>query len=70
MKKHLLHSQQPEINSIDSLLAEMVLDEALLTFRKEQIAQQIDNSLCNRNKEEFLRLTEELTRILNTNSPL
>jgi uncharacterized protein YpiB (UPF0302 family) len=70
MKKHLLHSQQPEINSIDSLLAEMVLDEALLTFRKEQIAQQIDNSLRNRNKEEFLRLTEELTRIFNTNSPL
>jgi uncharacterized protein YpiB (UPF0302 family) len=69
MKKHLLHSPQPEINSVDSLLAEMVLDEALLTFRKEQIIQQIDISLTNRNKEEFMRLTEELKRILSTNQP-
>jgi uncharacterized protein YpiB (UPF0302 family) len=66
MKKHLLHSPQPEINSIDSLLAEMVLDEALMAFRKEQITQQIDISLRNRNKEEFMRLTDELTRILST----
>jgi uncharacterized protein YpiB (UPF0302 family) len=69
MKKHLLHSPQPEINSVDSLLAEMVLDEALLTFRKEQIIQQIDISLTNRNKEEFMQLTEELKRILSTNQP-
>ncbi|MEG9297812.1 IDEAL domain-containing protein [Mangrovibacillus sp. Mu-81] len=66
MKKHLLHSPQPETNSIDSLLAEMVLDEALMTFRKEQITQQIDISLRNRNKEEFQRLTDELILIRNT----
>ncbi len=48
---------------MDSLFAEMILDEALLTFRKEQITQGIDQSLRQRNKEEFLRLTEELNHI-------
>jgi uncharacterized protein YpiB (UPF0302 family) len=41
----------------------MILDKALLTFRKEQLEQKIDQSLRDRNKEEFLRLTEELNQI-------
>ncbi|MFP3360338.1 IDEAL domain-containing protein, partial [Planococcus sp. SIMBA_143] len=60
MKKYLLNSPQSDVNHMDSLFAEMILDEALLTFRKEQIAQGIDQALHKRNKEEFLRLTEEL----------
>ncbi|OXS63809.1 IDEAL domain-containing protein [Bacillus sp. V-88] len=64
MKKYLLNSPQSDVNHMDSLFAEMILDEALLTFRKEQIAQGIDQALCNRNKKEFLRLTEELKEIL------
>ncbi|MCC5800919.1 MULTISPECIES: IDEAL domain-containing protein [Rossellomorea] len=63
MKKYLLNSPQSDVNHMDSLFAEMILDEALLTFRKEQIAQGIDQALCNRNKKEFLRLTEELKEI-------
>ncbi|WP_064094102.1 IDEAL domain-containing protein [Rossellomorea aquimaris] len=63
MKKNLLNSPQSDVNHMDSLFAEMILDEALLTFRKEQITQGIDQSLRQRNKEEFLRLTEELNHI-------
>ncbi|CAN7510422.1 IDEAL domain-containing protein [Rossellomorea sp. LjRoot5] len=63
MKKYLLNSPQSDVNHMDSLFAEMILDEALLTFRKKQIAQDIDQALCNRNKKEFLRLTEELKEI-------
>ncbi|MCA0149464.1 MULTISPECIES: IDEAL domain-containing protein [Rossellomorea] len=63
MKKYLLNSPQSDVNHMDSLFAEMILDEALLTFRKEQIAQGIDQALCKRNKKEFLRLTEELKEI-------
>lgn len=60
MEKNLLNSPYPEINVIDSLFAEMVLDKALLDFQKEKIQQKIDQSLRDRNKKEFLRLTEEL----------
>lgn len=63
MKKYLLNSPQSDVNHMDSLFAEMILDEALLTFRKEQIALGIDQALCKRNKKEFLRLTEELKEI-------
>ncbi|WP_226672433.1 IDEAL domain-containing protein [Rossellomorea aquimaris] len=65
MKKYLLNSPQSDVNHMDSLFAEMILDEALLTFRKEQIAQGIDQALHKRNKEEFLRMTEELKQIQN-----
>ncbi|WP_338788616.1 IDEAL domain-containing protein [Metabacillus sp. FJAT-53654] len=63
MEKNLLNSPQPEVNVIDSLFAEMVLDNALLNFRKEKIHEKIDQSLRNRNKSEFLRYTEELKNI-------
>ncbi|MBK5463501.1 IDEAL domain-containing protein [Peribacillus sp. TH16] len=54
---------QPEINVKDSEFAEMVINKALLNFRKEQIRKEIDQSLQDKNKEEFLRLTEELKNI-------
>lgn len=63
MEKKLLNSPQPEVNVLDSLFAEMVLDKALLDFRKEEIQQKIDQSLRDRNKREFLRLTEELKNV-------
>ncbi|MBM7585440.1 uncharacterized protein YpiB (UPF0302 family) [Bacillus pakistanensis] len=63
MEKKLLNSPQHEVNAMDSLFAEMVLDKALFDFRKEKIQQKIDQSLQNRNKKEFLRLTEELKKI-------
>ncbi|MGM0878618.1 MAG: IDEAL domain-containing protein [Bacillota bacterium] len=65
MDKFLLNtSQQPEINTLNSLYAEMVLDKALRDFRIDQTLMEIDRSLQYKNKEEFLRLTEELKIIL------
>jgi uncharacterized protein YpiB (UPF0302 family) len=63
MEKNLLNSPQPEVNIMDSLLAEMVLDKALRDFRKEKIQKKIDLSLRDNNKAEFLRLTEELKKV-------
>ncbi|MGG5254281.1 IDEAL domain-containing protein [Neobacillus sp. SM06] len=63
MEKNLVNStQHPEENQ-DSLLAEMVLKNALLDFRRNEILKEIDQSLKTRNKEQFLRLTEELKKI-------
>ena len=64
MERNLLNtSPQPEVTVMDSEWAEMVLNKALRDFRKEQIRKEIDQSLQNRNKEEFLRLTEQLKNI-------
>lgn len=64
MEKYLLNAPvQPEVNVMDALFAEIVLDKSLYDFRKQQIQQKIDHSLQNRNKDEFLRLTEELKNI-------
>ncbi|MCK2005526.1 IDEAL domain-containing protein [[Brevibacterium] frigoritolerans] len=64
MEKNLANTQpQLEINVKDSEFAEMVINKALLNFRKEQIRKEIDQSLQDQNKEEFLRLTEELKNI-------
>jgi uncharacterized protein YpiB (UPF0302 family) len=63
-KKYLLNPpQQPDVKILDSLFAEMVLEKALINFRKEQIQKEIDQSLQDKNKDEFLRLTEELKNI-------
>ncbi|MFJ7511921.1 IDEAL domain-containing protein [Peribacillus simplex] len=64
MEKNLANTPpQSEINVKDSEFAEMVINKALLNFRKEQIRKEIDQSLQDKNKEEFLRLTEELKNI-------
>ncbi|MBT2701108.1 IDEAL domain-containing protein [Bacillus sp. ISL-40] len=63
MEKNLLNSPQPEVNVMDSLFAEMVLDKALRDFRKEKIQKKIDLSLRDKNKAEFIRLTEELKKV-------
>ncbi|MGE6717494.1 IDEAL domain-containing protein [Peribacillus frigoritolerans] len=64
MEKNLANTpSQPEINVKDFEFAEMVINKALLNFQKEQIRKEIDQSLQDQNKEEFLRLTEELKNI-------
>lgn len=63
MEKNLLNSLEPEVNVMDSLFAEVMLDKALLDFRKEKIKQKIDQSLRDKNKREFLILTEELKNV-------
>jgi uncharacterized protein YpiB (UPF0302 family) len=67
MEKNLLNTlPETEVNIVDSEfaeMAEMVLNKVLNDFLKEQLLKEIDRSLENRNKEEFLRLTEELKNI-------
>lgn len=50
-------------NATDALIAEMLLEKSLRTFRKEQIMKEIDISLAERNKTDFLRLVKELEEI-------
>jgi uncharacterized protein YpiB (UPF0302 family) len=64
MEKNLLNTlPETEVNVVDSEFAEMVLNKVLNDFLKEQLLKEIDRSLEVRNKEEFLRLTEELKNI-------
>ncbi|MDR7002361.1 IDEAL domain-containing protein [Neobacillus niacini] len=63
MEKKLLNSPQQPNEDMDSKMAEMVLNNALLEFRKAKIREEIDHSLMERNKEKFLKLTEELKKI-------
>ena len=61
MEKNLLNIlPENEVNIAVSEFAEMVLNKALLDFQKEQLRKEIDRSLEERNKEEFLRLTDKL----------
>nr|WP_254119374.1 IDEAL domain-containing protein [Bacillus sp. FJAT-29790] len=53
---------QPEEN-LDSQIAEKILNNALQAYRREKLKMEIDQTLSDRNKEEFLRLTEELKSI-------
>lgn len=63
MEKHLLNSPEQLDENMDEILAEQFLNNALQTFRREQLRLLIDNALTERNKEEFMRLTEELKSI-------
>ncbi|OLS41868.1 IDEAL domain-containing protein [Bacillus sp. MRMR6] len=63
MEKRLLNSPQQADTNNDSVIAEMLLNNALLEFQKELIRKEIDQSLADRNKKAFLQLTEELKKI-------
>ncbi|HYK72492.1 MAG TPA: IDEAL domain-containing protein [Pseudoneobacillus sp.] len=64
MKKnyYLNPPPNPDQYNMDSLLAEMILDKALLDFQIKKIKKEIDIALTNHNKNDFLRLTEELKK--------
>lgn len=64
MKKYYLNAPQSPVVTDHSMLAEMVLDKALRNFQKERLLKEIDHALENKNKKEFLRLTEELKKYL------
>ncbi len=63
MEKRLLNSPQPTDENNDSVIAEMFLNHALIEFRREVLRKEIDLSLQERNKEAFLKLSEELKKI-------
>ncbi|WP_416826331.1 IDEAL domain-containing protein [Ectobacillus polymachus] len=63
MNKYFLNQPQFDENVTDAQFAEMVFDKVLHDARKAKLLKEIDQSLLTKNKEEFLRLTEELKRI-------
>ncbi|MFE8064756.1 IDEAL domain-containing protein [Priestia aryabhattai] len=50
-------------NLRDEILAELFLDKMMNNFKKSKILEEIDQSLKNKDKEAFLRLTEELRSV-------
>ncbi|WP_445487053.1 IDEAL domain-containing protein [Niallia sp. 03133] len=65
MEKYLLNAPKQSVgNVMDSLFAEMVLEKALYEFRKTSIKKQIDSTLMNGDKKEFMRLSNELNQLL------
>ncbi|MFP7295874.1 IDEAL domain-containing protein [Neobacillus niacini] len=63
MEKRLLNSPQQIDENNDSAIAEMFLNHALNEFRRDVLRKEIDLSLQERNKEAFLKLSEELKKI-------
>ncbi|MBN6885986.1 uncharacterized protein YpiB (UPF0302 family) [Cytobacillus horneckiae] len=63
MEKYTLNSTVQSDENQMSLVAEQVLNEALLAFRKEKLRQEIDKTLQERNKEKFMELTKELNNL-------
>jgi uncharacterized protein YpiB (UPF0302 family) len=50
-------------NLRDEMLAELFLDQMMNNFKKSKILEEIDQSLKNKNKEAFFRLTGELKSV-------
>ncbi|RAS72796.1 IDEAL domain-containing protein [Priestia endophytica] len=54
---------QVEVNIHDEVVAELFLNQVVKDFKKFKILEEIDQSLKNKDKETFLRLTAELQSI-------
>jgi len=50
-------------NLRDEMLAKLFLDQMVSDFKRSKILERIDHSLKNKDKEAFLRLTEELKSV-------
>ncbi|MFP3846215.1 IDEAL domain-containing protein [Priestia filamentosa] len=54
---------QVETDIHDEVVAELFLNQVMKDFKKGKILEEIDQSLKNKDKETFLRLTEELKSV-------
>ncbi|MBK0010396.1 uncharacterized protein YpiB (UPF0302 family) [Priestia megaterium] len=50
-------------NLRDEMLAELFLNQVMNDFKRNKILEKVDHSLKNKDKEAFLRLTEELKSV-------
>lgn len=50
-------------NLRDEMLAELFLNQVMNDFKRNKILEKVDHSLKNKDKEVFLRLTEELKSV-------
>lgn len=61
MEKNISNEMsQIEKNISDEILAELFLSQVAKQFKRGKILEEIDQSLKNKDKEAFLRLTDEL----------
>ena len=61
MENNVLNEMnQVDPNLRDEMLAELFLNQMMDDFKRNKILEEIDQSLKNKDKEAFLRLTEEL----------
>ena len=67
-----MEKQKPGIlnPSMLSLMAEMVLDEAIYKYRTERLYKQIDEALENKDETRFNKLTTELRQVLTSGPTL
>ena len=64
MENNVLNGmERVDPNLRDEMLAELFLDQMMNDFKRSKILEEIDNSLKNKDKEAFLRLTEELKSV-------
>jgi len=64
MKNNIINGiDRVDPNLRDEMLAELFLDQMMNIFKRNKILEEIDYSLKNKDKEAFLRLTEELKSV-------
>ncbi|MGG3197690.1 IDEAL domain-containing protein [Priestia aryabhattai] len=61
MGNNVLNENDPSLR--DEMLAELFLDQTMNDFKRSKILKEIDQSLKNKDKQAFLRLTEELKSV-------
>ncbi|MDO6851500.1 IDEAL domain-containing protein [Priestia megaterium] len=61
MKNNVINEIDPSLR--DEMLAELFLDQMMNDFKRSKVLTEIDQSLKNKDKQAFLRLTEELKSI-------
>lgn len=61
MENNGLNENDPSLR--DEMLAELFLDQTMNDFKRSKILKEIDQSLKNKDKQAFLRLTEELKSV-------
>ena len=50
--------------TIQDILIEMIINESILTYRRENLEKQIDDALDTKNKLLFLKLSTEMNQLL------
>ena len=64
MENNVLNGmERVDPNLRDEMLAELFLDQMMNDFKRSKILEKVDQSLKNKDKEAFLRLTEELKSV-------
>ncbi|MED4002252.1 MULTISPECIES: IDEAL domain-containing protein [Priestia] len=61
MENNVLKNIDPSLR--DEMLAELFLDQTMNDFKRSKILKEIDHSLKNKDKQAFLRLTEQLKSV-------